>query len=114
MIEQEQFYVLSRILLCEAKVAEQSTNWEGLCGTPWQMVAPEMKLTKKVTADKEGAGPPLPKIVVERAPEAEPRRFCVLSADIEAHGHKMRSACTAWKGDKATKRRMPRENQDDH
>ena len=73
--------------LCEATVAEQSTNWEGLCGTPWQMVAPEMKLTKKVTADKEGAGPPLPKIVVERAREAEPRRFCVLSADIEAHGH---------------------------
>ena len=41
------------------------------CGTPWQMVAPVLKLTKKVTADKEG--PPLPRIVVERAPEAEPR-----------------------------------------
>ena len=25
--------------------------------------------------------------MVERAPEAEPRRFYVLSADIEAHGH---------------------------
>ena len=46
------------------------------------MVAPELKLTKKVTADKEGAGPPLPRIVVERAPEVE-----LLSADIEAHGH---------------------------
>ena len=46
-----------------------------------------MKLMKKVTADREGAGPPLPRIVVERAPEAEPRRFYVLSADIEAHGH---------------------------
>ena len=46
-----------------------------------------MKLTKKVTADKEGAGPPLPRIVVERAPEVEPRRFYVLFADIEAHGH---------------------------
>ena len=67
--------------------AWESTNWEGLCGTPWQMVAPELKLTKKVAADKEGAGPPLPRIVVERAPEAEPRRFYVLSADIEAHGH---------------------------
>ena len=66
--------------------AWESTNWEGLCGTPWQMVAPELNLTKKVTADKEGAGPPLPRIVVERAPEAEPRRFYVLSADIEAHG----------------------------
>ena len=49
-----------------------------LCGTPWQMVAPELKLTKKkVTADREGAGPPLPRIVVERAPEVEPRRFYV-------------------------------------
>ena len=27
---------------------------EGLCGTPWQMVAPELKLTKKVKADKLG------------------------------------------------------------
>ena len=55
--------------------AWESSNWEGLCATPWQMVAPELKLTKKVTADKEGAGPPLPRIVVERAPEVEPRRF---------------------------------------
>ena len=68
--------------------ARESTNWEGWCGTSWQMVAPELKLTKKkVTADKEGAGPALPRIVVERAPEVEPRRFYVLSADIEAHGH---------------------------
>ena len=37
--------------------AWESTNWEGLCGTPWQMVAQELRLTKKVTADKEGAGP---------------------------------------------------------
>ena len=58
--------------------AWESTNWEGLCDTPWQMVAPELKLTKTVTADKEGAGPPLPRIVVERAPEIEPRRFYVL------------------------------------
>ena len=43
-------------------------------------------MTKKVTADKEGAGLPLPRIVVERIPEVEPRRFYVLSADIEAHG----------------------------
>ena len=47
--------------------------------------APEMKLTKKVTADKEGAGPPLPRIVLERAPDVEPRRFYVLSSDIETH-----------------------------
>ena len=65
----------------------ESKNWEGLCATVWQMVAPELKLTKKVTADKEGTGPPLPKFVVERAPEDEPRRFYVWSTDIEAHGH---------------------------
>ena len=61
-----------------------ATNWEGLCGTPWLQ---KLKLTEKVTADKEGAGLPLPRIVIERAPEAEPRRFYVVSADIEAHGH---------------------------
>ena len=94
MIEQEQFYVLPRMELCEAKVgqdktlnyASESTIWEGLRGTPWQMVAPELKLTNKVTADK-GAGPPLPWIVVARALEVEPIRLYVLSADIEAHGH---------------------------
>ena len=64
--------------------AWESTNLEGLCGTPWQKVAPEMKLTKKVTADKEGAGPPLPRMVVERTPGVvEPRRFYVLSAALK-------------------------------
>ena len=38
------------------------------------MVAPELKLAKTVTADKR-AGPPMPRIVVERAPEVEPRQF---------------------------------------
>ena len=67
--------------------AWDATNWDGSCDTPWEMVAPELKLRKKVTADMEGAGPPLPRIVVERTPEVEPRRFYVLSADTEAHGH---------------------------
>ena len=75
--------------------AWESTNWEDLCGTPWQMVAPELKLMKKVTAGKEGAGPPLPRIVVERASKVEPRRFYVLSADIEAHGHTGGCPCCA-------------------
>ena len=66
--------------------ALDATNWDSLCGTPWHMVAPEVRLTKKVTADKEGAGLPLPRVVVERIPETESRRFCVLSAGIEAHG----------------------------
>ena len=39
------------------------------------------------TSDEEGAGPPVSRIVVERIREAEPRRFYVLSPDIEAHGH---------------------------
>ena len=50
--------------------AWESTNWEGSCGTPWQMVPPEMKLTKKVTADKEGAEPLLP-------PHLLPAKDCV-------------------------------------
>ena len=95
MIEQEQCCAWPRMELCEAKVGQDrhqvmlgNRRTGKVCvGTPWQMVAPELKLTKKVTADKEGAGPPLPRIVVGRGPEAEPRRFHVLSADIEAHGH---------------------------
>ena len=47
----------------------------------------ELKLTKKVAADKEGAGPPLLMNVVERIAEAEPRILFVLPADIAAHGH---------------------------
>ena len=51
------------------------------------MVSLEMKLIMKVTSDKEGAEPPLPRIAVERTPEVEPRTFYVSSADTEAHGH---------------------------
>ena len=43
--------------------------------------------------------------MVERAPEVEPRRFYVLSADIEAHGHTggcPGCAALAWHG-RATK-----------
>ena len=61
--------------------------WDGVCGTPWHMVDPELNLTQKVTADKAVAGPPLRRIEVERTPKVEPRRLYVLSADIEAHGH---------------------------
>ena len=83
MIKQELFCASPREELCEAKVGQdrlwvmllESMNWKGLCGTPWRVAAPEVKLTKKVTADREGAGLPLPRIVVERAREVEPRRF---------------------------------------
>ncbi|CAK0815838.1 unnamed protein product, partial [Prorocentrum cordatum] len=62
-------------------------GWGDLCGTPWEMLAKETKLEKKVTADKDGKGEPLPNPPgVERAPEVAPRRFYVLTADIEAHG----------------------------
>ena len=37
--------------------AWESTNWEGLGGTPWQMVAPKLKLTKNVTADRRSGTP---------------------------------------------------------
>ena len=59
-------------------------NWDGLCGTPWQMVEP--KVTRKVPTDN-GAETPLPRIAVSRIPEVEPRRFYVLSVDIEVRGH---------------------------
>ena len=52
-----------------------------------QMVVPELKLTKKVTADEEGTVFKLPRIVVEKPREVAKRRFYVLSTDIEARGH---------------------------
>ena len=66
--------------------AWESTNWEGLCGTPWKMVAPELKLTK-VTADKKERDNNCQGLWLKEPPEVEPRRFYVLSADTEAHGH---------------------------
>ena len=52
-----------------------------------QMVVPESKLTKKVTADEEGTVFKLPRIVVEKPREVAKRRLYVLSTDIEARGH---------------------------
>ena len=96
--------------------AWDATNWDGWCGTPWQLVAPELKLTKKVTADEEGAGLPLPRIVVERIREAEPRRFYVLSAGAGAHGHTggcLGCAALASHGRAITQQRMSRTNKHD-
>ena len=67
--------------------AWESTIWEDLFDNPWHMMITETRLTKKVIADEEGAGLLLPRIVVEKSLEVERRRFYVLSADIEAHGH---------------------------
>ena len=55
--------------------AWESTNWEGLCGTLWQMVAPELKLTKKITADKEGAGPHCQGLWLKEHPKLNPDDF---------------------------------------
>ena len=42
----------NRLALTHAWAAEA---WEKLCGTPWQLVPPEVRLRKKATADKKGA-----------------------------------------------------------
>ena len=89
--------------------AWESNIREDLFGSPWHRrlhtATAETKSTKKFITDEEGTDLLLPKIV-----EVECRRFYVLSADIEAHGH-MRScpgyALLASQG-KATK---PREDE---
>ena len=51
-------------------------------------MAPELKLTKNVTADKEGAGHPTAKDCGENnSGGCAEKILYVLSADIEAHGH---------------------------
>ena len=75
VLEPEQFLFISKNGVVRGKSwtrqtlsdALESTNWEGLCGTPWQMVAPGLMLTKMVTTDEEGVGPSLRRIVVENA-----------------------------------------------
>ena len=66
----------SRVMITETKLASR-----------WQMIKPELKLTKRVTADEEGTILMMPRIVVEKPREVERRRFYVLSTDIEASGH---------------------------
>ena len=90
--------------------AWDDANWNGLCGTPWLMVALGLKLTKQVTSDKEGARPPLPRIPHETTTEVEPRRVYVLFADIEAHGH-TGGALASHKRAKNTQQFMSRTNQ---
>ena len=73
--------------------AWEPTNLEDGSVDPWpmligaHMVITEIKMTKKFVTDKEVMDLLLPKIVAEKPPEVERRRFYVLSADIEAHGH---------------------------
>ena len=51
------------------------------------MVITETRFTKKLITDEEGAGLLLPRIGADKPPEVERRRFYVLSANVEAHGH---------------------------
>ena len=76
-----------------------ATNWEGLNGTPWQMVAPELKLTKKVTADK-GVGQTSPRNVVEHQ-KLNPEVFtsCLRTLKHMDLRARMCRACIAWKSD---------------
>ena len=64
-------FTRSHVMITETKLAGRR-----------QRLTPELKLTKKVTAEKGGAGLQLPQNVAEKLPEIERRRFYVLSADI--------------------------------
>ena len=69
---------LSRQTLSDAW---ESTNWDGLCGTPWQMAALALNLTKKVTAEK-GAGTPLPRLKERQRLSREDSTFCLLTSRL--------------------------------
>ena len=87
-----------------------------MCGAPWNVVALGLKLTWKVTADEEGAGSPLPRIVVERMPEAQLGRFYVLSADTEARAvpQEVVRAVQRWYRVEERSNHATRTNQNDH
>ena len=59
IIEQEHFRVSPMMEFVRGKSwtrqplndAWDAPNWDGLCGTPWQTVVPELKWTKKVASD---------------------------------------------------------------
>ena len=63
----------SRAMITETKIGKSLANDE-----------PELKLTKRVTADTRLM---MPRIVVEKPQEVERRRFYVLSSDIETYGN---------------------------
>ena len=70
-----------------------------LCGTPWHVVAPELKLTKKVTADKEGAGTHYQGLWLKdrRRLSLEDSTFCLRTLKLTDT-----LAGIAWKSDEAT------------
>ena len=90
MIEQEQLWALPRTELCEANVG-QDRHWVmlgngrtgkvcvGLRGKWWLQNWSWRRRSQLIKKERD---PPLPRIVIERAPEVEPRCFYALSADI--------------------------------
>ena len=87
--------------------AWDATNRDGLCGTPWHMVPPELKFTKKVIAVKEGAGLLLPNDVVGR-------KIQRLSQECVVGRQRVCSAGIAWPRDKTAQQRMSRKSQTDY
>ena len=70
MIEQEQFLCITKNVVVPRQKFGRDRHCAMLgnprtgkvsCGTPWQMVAPELRLTHKVTADKRRSGTPIAK-----------------------------------------------------
>ena len=88
---------------------------DALHATPWHMIALEAKLTQKISSDKEGAVLPLPRIVVERIPEVDPRRFCKRRG---SRSHRRLFGCAALashgRATETTKLRMARTKQNDY
>ena len=79
--------------------AWESTNWEGLCGTPWQMVAPELTMKER---DLHCQGLWLKE---HQKLNPEDSSSCLRTAMLtDTHWRlpRMRSACIARRSDKAT------------
>ena len=67
--------------------AWESTSWEDLLDNPLHTLIAETRLTKKFITDEEGTDLLLSRMLVKKLLEVECRKFYVLSANIEAHGH---------------------------
>ena len=81
-----------------------ATNWDGLCGTPWQMVALVTSVDKNCGGKNSGGL------------SQEDSTVCLLTSRLmvtqEVVG--LCSAGIAWKSDQTTQQRMSRTNQNDH
>ena len=127
MIKQEQFLCTTKNGVVRGKSwtrqtlsdAWESTNWDGLCGTPWQMVAPELKWTKEGHSWQRRSGTPIAKDCGwENAGGWAEKflRFVCWHWGSRTHWRLsgLCCACIAWKSDKTTKWRTPRTNHNYH